>query len=53
MVLSQNMIIQDLAEIPDDFAKTVVNGTIGVGNLSLSTLLVRLKAFELPWNAGL
>jgi len=24
-----------------------------VGNLSLSALLARLKAFQLPWSAGL
>ena len=35
------------------FCKTVVNGTVGVGNLSLSALLARLKAFQLPWSAGL
>jgi hypothetical protein len=27
-----------------------VNGTIGVGDLSLSDLLARLKAFKLPWS---
>ena len=35
------------------FCKTVVSGTIGVGNLSLSTLLSRLKAFQLLWSSGL
>jgi hypothetical protein len=30
-----------------------VSGTIGVGYLSLSALLSRLKAFQLPWSAGL
>jgi len=44
---------QGPAEIPDDFCKTVVSGTVGVGNLSLSALLARLKAFQLPWSAGL
>jgi hypothetical protein len=29
-----------------------VSGTIGVGKLSLSALLARLKAFQLPWSAG-
>ena len=33
--------------------KTVVSGTVGVGNLSLSALLARLKAFQQPWSAGL
>jgi hypothetical protein len=35
------------------FCKTDVNGTVGVGNLSLSALLVRLKVFQVPWSAGL
>jgi len=35
------------------FGNTAVNGTFGVGNLSLSALLARLKAFQLPWSAGL
>jgi len=30
-----------------------VSGIVGVGNLFLSALLVRLKAFQLPWSAGL
>jgi hypothetical protein len=33
--------------------KTVVSGMVGVGNLSLSALLAKLKAFQLPWSAGL
>jgi len=32
---------------------TVVSGIIGVGSLSLSALLARLKALQLPWSAGL
>ena len=35
------------------FGNTVVSGIFGVGNLSLSALLARLKAFQLPWSAGL
>jgi len=35
------------------FYKTAVSGTVGVGNLSFSALLARLKAFQLPWSAGL
>jgi len=35
------------------FGNTVVSGTIGVGNLSLSALLARLKAFQLSWSADL
>jgi len=35
------------------FCKTVVSGTVGVGNLSLSALLARLRAIQLPWSAGL
>jgi hypothetical protein len=35
------------------FCKTVVSGTVGMGNLSLSALLARLKAFQLSWSAGL
>jgi len=35
------------------FFKTAVSGTVVVGNLSLSALLARLKAFQLPWSAGL
>jgi hypothetical protein len=30
-----------------------VSGTVGVGNLSLSALLARLKAFQLPCSTGL
>jgi len=44
--------IQGPAEIPDDLA-AAVSGVVGVGNLSLSTLLARLKAFQLPRSAGL
>jgi hypothetical protein len=44
------IIIQGPAETPEDFA---VSGIVGVGNLSLSALLARLKAFQLPWSAGL
>jgi hypothetical protein len=47
------VIIQGPAEIPDDFAPQTVSGTVGVANLSLSALLARLKAFQLPWSAGL
>jgi len=35
------------------FCKTVLSGTVGVGNLSLSALLARLKALQLPWSTGL
>ena len=35
------------------FGNTAVSGIIGVGNLSLSALLARLKALQLPWSAGL
>ena len=35
------------------FGNTAVSGIVGVGNLSLSVLLARLKAFQLPWSAGL
>jgi len=35
------------------FGNTAVSGTTGAGNFSLSALLVRLKAFQLPWSAGL
>jgi len=35
------------------FGNIAVSGTVGVGNLSLSALLARLKAFQLPWSAGL
>jgi len=35
------------------FGNTAVSGTVGVGNLSLSALLARLKAFQLSWSAGL
>jgi len=35
------------------FGNTAVSGTVGVGNLSFSALLARLKAFQLPWSAGL
>jgi hypothetical protein len=34
------------------FGNTAVSGTVGVGNLSLSALLARLEAFQLPWSAG-
>jgi hypothetical protein len=47
------ILTQGPAEIPDDFKKKVVSGTFGVGNLSLSALVARLKAFQLPWSAGL
>ena len=30
-----------------------MSGIVGVGNLSMSALLARLKAFQLPWSAGL
>jgi hypothetical protein len=45
--------IQGPAEIPDDLAKKVVSGTVGVENLSLRALIARLKAFQFPWSAGL
>ena len=35
------------------FVNTVVNGIFGVGNLSLSGVLARFKAFQWPWSAGL
>jgi len=35
------------------FGNTAVSGTVGVGNLSLSALPARLKAFQLPWSPGL
>jgi len=35
------------------FCKTFVCGTVGVRNLSLSALVAILKAFQLPWSAGL
>ena len=35
------------------FCKTVVSGSVGVGNLSLSALLAGLRAFQLAWSAGL
>jgi len=35
------------------FGNTAVSGIAGVGNLSLSALLARLKASQLPWSAGL
>jgi len=35
------------------FCNTADCGIVGVGNLSLSALLARLKAFQLPWSAGL
>jgi len=35
------------------FGNTAVSGTVGMGNLSLSALLERLKAFQLPWSDGL
>ena len=35
------------------FCRTALSGTFGVGNLSRSALLARLKAFQLPWSAGL
>jgi len=44
--------IQGPVEIPDDLV-TAVSGTVGGGNLSLGALLARLKAFQLPWSAGL
>jgi hypothetical protein len=45
--------IQGPAEIPDDFATQLTVESLGVGNMSLSALLVRRKAFQLPWSAGL
>ena len=33
--------------------QTVMSGTVGVGNLSLSALLARLKAFQLSLSGGL
>jgi hypothetical protein len=30
-----------------------VSGTVGVENLFFSALLAKLKAFDLPWSAGL
>jgi len=35
------------------FCNTAVSRIVGVRNLSLSALLARLKAFQLPWSAGL
>ena len=35
------------------FGNTNVSGIVGMGNFSLSALLARLKAFQLPWSAGL
>jgi hypothetical protein len=35
------------------FDKTAGSGTVCVGNLSLSALLARIKAFQLTWSAGL
>jgi len=35
------------------FYRTAVSGTVSVGDLSLSALLERLKASQLPWRAGL
>ena len=35
------------------FGNTAVSGIVGVGNFSLSALLARPKAFQLPWSAGL
>jgi hypothetical protein len=35
------------------FGNTAVSGTVGMGNLSLSILLARIKAFQLSWSAGL
>jgi hypothetical protein len=35
------------------FGKTVLSGTVGMGNFSLSALLAGLKAFQLLWSAGL
>jgi len=35
------------------FGNTAVSGIFGVGNFSLSALLARLKAFQLPWIADL
>jgi len=42
-----NSQVQNPAEIPDDLV-TQLSGTIGVGNLFLSGLLARLRAFQLP-----
>jgi hypothetical protein len=47
-------VIQGPAEMPDDLVtRLVVSGTVGVRNLSLSALQARLKAFQMPWSAGL
>jgi len=46
-------VIQGPAEIPDDFAKQLLVELLALGNLSLSALLARLEAFQLPWSAGL
>jgi len=35
------------------FGNTALSGTVGVGSLSLSALLAKLKAFQLPRSAGL
>jgi len=35
------------------FGNTAVSRTVGMGNLSLSALLAKLKAFQLPQSAGL
>jgi len=51
--MSYRINIQGPAEMPDDLAKKIVSGTVGVGNLSLSALLAWLKAFQLPWSVGL
>jgi len=45
-------IIQGPAEIPDDLVTQLWVESL-VGNLSLSSLLARLKALQLPWSAGL
>jgi len=53
LMIIRPLLIQGPAEIPWRFSNTAVSGTVGVGNLSLSALLARLKAFQLPWSAGL
>jgi hypothetical protein len=35
------------------FGNATVSGIVGMGNLSSSALLSRLKEFQLPWSAGL
>jgi hypothetical protein len=49
---TDGFLIQGPAEIPD-YLVTVVNGTVGVGNFSLSALLSKFKPFQLSWSAGL